>query len=97
MTFLKPLNYSQWAIRGLSANVILKEKRLIKKRQIELKNIKENKTDYSGYNSPKVIAPKRKIIKEKPKNKPLKKKEFIHHLDDMDRIKNRINLRRVKL
>ncbi len=69
------------------------EKEILKKqKQIHIINIK--KEPYPTYNVPEVKIPKRYKIEEAPKNKPLKKEEFIHHVDNMERIKSRIHSRR---
>lgn len=68
----------------------------MKKKQIDLINIKRE-PNYPSYSAPKVVAPRKKTIKAEPKNKPLKKEEYIHNVDNMDRIKGRIYMRRARL
>jgi uncharacterized membrane-anchored protein len=69
--------------------------REIKRKQIEITNLKKETHQY--YDAPKVTAPKRPKIEVVPKNKPIKKEEFIHHVDNMDRIKERIRTRRINI
>ena len=38
--------------------------------------------------------PKKQKIEERPKMTSIKKEEYIHHVDNMDRIREKINLRR---
>ncbi|MEN7982084.1 MAG: hypothetical protein ABFQ65_01410 [Nanoarchaeota archaeon] len=66
----------------------------LKQKQINLINLKKEPTNYSSYSTPKVVSPKKQKIEATPKNKSLKKEEFIHHVDNMERIKSRIHSRR---
>ena len=68
-----------------------------KKQQIEIVNLKKEQHNYPTYNAPKVITPKKQIIEATPKNNPIKKEEFIHHVDNMDRIREKIRERRMEL
>lgn len=69
---------------------------LIKQKQIKLINLKKE-PEYPNYRAPKVVAPKKQKIEASAKKRLLKKEEFIHHVDNMDRIKSRINSRRANL
>lgn len=68
-----------------------------KKKQIEIINLREEPYTHSDYNAPKVVAPKKQKIEAAPTKKPIKKEEFIHHVDNMDRLKERIRIRRMEL
>jgi hypothetical protein len=69
----------------------------MKKKQINLINIKEEQIKYPNYSAPKIVVPKKQKIIATPKNKSLKKEEFIHNVDNMDRIRSKINERRAKI
>ncbi len=68
-----------------------------KKKQIEIINLKKETHINPHYNAPKVVPPRKQKIEAIPKNKILKKEEFIHHVDNMDRLKEKIRARRVGL
>ena len=70
-----------------------------KKKQIEIINLRKEQHNYSNYNTPapKVTPPKKQKIEATPQNKTLKKEEYIHHVDNMDRIKEKIRMRRIGL
>ena len=66
-----------------------------KKKQIEIINLKKEQHNYSDYNAPKVVTPKKQTIEFTPENKPIEKEDFIHDVDSMDRIKEQIRTRRM--
>lgn len=81
-------------IFGKSNTEVEKE---IKRKQIEIINLKKETHINPHYSAPRVIPPKRQKIEFTPENKPLKKEEYIHHVDNMDRIKSRIRDRRANI
>ncbi len=96
-----PVKKPSFAIKKFLDKITRQDKNIdkemsMKKKQIDLINVKKE-PEYPNYSAPKVIAPRKKTIKAEPKNKTLKKEEYIHNVDNMDRIKNRIYMRRARL